>query len=233
MGNLFRKKRAPNFTYSSLAAHIKTTNELWQELHPVVKQHVASLQAPQDALFIAPVSPPEPLSEMQSAKDPPIVPYDAVVEMVSTNPDLTLTLTYSIRIPLQNYVKISSLLLNLHDVLAAGHLLTSLPKVSYSGEFTDSERIRDYLRRNEANEYDRECIICLSSTSQTACNGCGVGVCNECDARWKAEEGRSGCPVCREVGEGFEFAEYGGQDMLENVREAARAIGDCFVNSVK
>ena len=249
MGNIFTKRKNTHkgFTYADLTEHIEKSNELWLELYHVVKQHVPNLQVPQSAAFVPPATPVDDDNDDDDDDDndddddddddarpkrpSPMVTSDSWIEMSTSSPDLVAS-AYSIRISLDTYVLLSSLLLNLRSVLTAGHLLTSLPKVSYTSEFTDSERIRDYLRRNEETKYDRECIICLSSTTETACNLCSVGVCNDCDARWKAEEGRSGCPVCREVGEGFEFAEYGGEDMLENVTEAARAIGKCFVNSV-
>ena len=66
-----------------------------------------------------------------------------------------------------------------------------------------------------------------------ACENCGVGVCSACDVRWKAEADSHGCPVCREVGDGFEFAEYGGEDMLGNIKEAVERIEECFRSKVE
>ncbi|GMH85646.1 hypothetical protein TrVE_jg6356 [Triparma verrucosa] len=224
MGNLLsstiRSLALPHtqLTPEQISESVESTNEKLSSLVGIINEHSEELST---------------IITEASAFIPQIPPAESNEKFVPLSTTITLSCgVRSISLNLSTYLRLSKLLSSLQAVLSNGHLLTSLPKINLTSDLTSSERIREYLKRKNDLKHDMECIICLESTTEVACENCGTGVCVNCQRQWEEENTGGGCVVCREKGEGWNIAEYGEGEMREGVRENVEEIERVILGAI-
>ena len=158
--------KEPKLTYAELVANITAANELLPALLPIIDQHAAST-LPESPAFEVPEITFDSRDDDSHPTKPVYVPLSTYIILSSSTSstsrgsvgvrlgggvglgDQLISSSPSIRLPLATYLLLSQLLTRLTSILSTGHLLTSLPKIDHWSSFTDSERIREYMKRNE------------------------------------------------------------------------------------
>ncbi|GMI15026.1 hypothetical protein TrLO_g2614 [Triparma laevis f. longispina] len=231
MGNLFThlvSRRCPKLSPHSLLQNLNTANENLTQLRLILLQYEPELILPSGSRFEAPTFDSgneeyhdieEDEGDDQNGNGEEDIKYVDPSTLITLNQQTTTTL-----LPLSTYLRLSSLLSSLSTLLSRGHLQSSAPKINMSSDLTNSERIREYIKRREDVKIDMECIICLSATTEIACQTCATGVCTSCQSTWNREIDGGGCVVCREKGEGWNITEYGEAEMREGVEEVVEEI---------